>query len=95
MFSVKALCSPIHSFTLVSGILEWVQFQDNLINGSVPDEICDLRNKNLFPGDLGKEVLKADCSPDNVTNAPFIFCASGCCNVCCDHTTGQCTNIEI
>ncbi|KAL3790443.1 hypothetical protein ACHAWO_007133 [Cyclotella atomus] len=61
--------------------LEWVQFQDNLINGSVPDEVCGLRNKNLFPGDTGKkEVLKADCSPNNVKDAPFIFCAPGCCN---------------
>jgi hypothetical protein len=82
-----------HVLTLSLKIfVEWVQFHDNQINGTVPDEVCSLRSKNLHHQDENIEVLKADCCAGSATNEPFIKC--DCCHTCCDHTTGQCQNLE-
>jgi hypothetical protein len=89
------LSKPFHSLpdSPITITVEWVQFQDNQINGTVPNEVCLLRSKNLYNEDENIEVLKADCCAGSATNEPFIKCE--CCHTCCDHTTpGQCQNLE-
>jgi hypothetical protein len=67
------------------------QIHDTQLQGTVPEEVCLLRNKNLNSEDADNKFFKADCSPDNETNPAFIECDFGdCCNTCCDHTTQVC-----
>lgn len=96
--------NPLLSGTLPSEIgmcekLEQLLIQGTRIQGSVPDEICSLRDKNLhehhnkytsYFGSL-PPIFAADCSPEI---SPHFNCT--CCTTCCHHETNHCVdNIEI
>lgn len=72
------------------------------ITGTVPVEVCELREKKLY-SEVGG-VFYADCSPNTVSitgcdpttglckEDPFIVC--DCCTDCCDHTTEVCIALD-
>jgi len=57
------------------------------ITGTIPDELCLLRDKKLN-SESNMGILYADCRPNNKTEDPFVTCS--CCSDCCDHTTKVC-----
>ena len=59
------------------------------ITGTMPREVCTLRDKFLCSND-GTGVLYADCGPNNGTTDPFLQCA--CCsdNVINLHSLSRC-----
>eukprot|EP00970_Alexandrium_tamarense_P010220 scaffold2048_cov204-Alexandrium_tamarense.AAC.41 len=58
------------------------------MQGTVPSEVCALRDKQLNSDDpLCQEICKAYCLP-NKTMAPFCVC--DCCSSLCVHTTTEC-----
>ena len=69
-------------------IVDWLRIEGTDIEGSVPEEVCLLRNKKLNSDDEFMEFFAADCLKDNETMEPFYECH--CCYSCCDHTTTQC-----
>jgi len=71
------------------GLLEGLQkfhLHGSSFTGSIPAELCDLRNKYL-------NVLKADCFIDSATGEIPLKCDQGCCTKCCDRETGYCENL--
>lgn len=67
--------------------LEIVRVHRTNIGGSMPREVCQLRDKSLN-SDTNTGVLYSDCALDNSTSAPYMRC--DCCTDCCDHTSGVC-----
>jgi len=70
--------------------LEFFHMDNTQIEGTMPQEVCDLTSKKLvgIPDNEYWEYFKSDCSPDAVTGEPFFEC--DCCNTCCDHKTQVC-----
>lgn len=71
-------------FSIPSAVLHIHQTQ---IQGTVPDEVCLLRDQSLN-SEANRGIFYADCRPNNKTGAPYLECK--CCSDCCDHTTKVC-----
>ena len=90
--NVRKLFAPCLNYHLYSptelGLcekLEVLRVHRTNIAGTMPQEICMLRDKKLNNED-NTGVLYSDCRPNNRTKDPFLKC--DCCSDCCDHTTG-------
>lgn len=68
--------------------LEVVRVHRTDISGTMPLEVCKLRDLSLNSATGTTGVLYADCRPNDRTGDPFLKC--DCCDNCCDHTTGVC-----
>eukprot|EP00804_Cyclotella_cryptica_P018933 CCRYP_006451-RB/>CCRYP_006451-RB protein AED:0.28 eAED:0.28 QI:443/0.6/0.5/1/0.4/0.33/6/982/839 len=73
--------------------LRMIQLQGTKITGTVPKEVCSLRDMklNLDFAQWTEEFFKVDCLPNNETLPALIHC--DCCSTCCDHTTKSCFNM--
>jgi hypothetical protein len=68
--------------------LQRLDIQITGLRGTVPGEVCALRN----PGTLRLNTLKADCSPISSGETPMV-CPRECCSRCCDHETEECFDV--
>ena len=84
LFIFKKTCSPTELGLCEK--LEVLRVHRTNMNGTMPQEICLLRDKQLNSETMG--VLYSDCRPNNRTGDPFLKC--DCCSDCCDHSTGVC-----
>ncbi|KAL3783661.1 hypothetical protein HJC23_004836 [Cyclotella cryptica] len=90
--------NPLLSGTLPSELglcqnLRVIQLQGTKITGTVPKEVCSLRDMklNFDFAQWTEEFFKVDCLPKNETLPALIHC--DCCSTCCDHTTKSCFNM--
>jgi hypothetical protein len=80
----------VHNRTALSLSLsiEEIHIRNTQMQGTVPSEVCALRDKHLNSDDpLFQDIFKANCLP-NKTMAPFCVC--DCCSSLCDYTTKLC-----
>ena len=84
-----------HVFTIFKLLVpletESIYIEDNKFSGTIPDEVCALRDKPLY--DPVYEFLRADCLHPSVANASFIE-SNDCSDYCCDSTTHKCLNMQ-
>jgi hypothetical protein len=84
-----------------------IRLHDSALTGTIPEALADLPNLktvrlngNKFVGEVPYgfcvheviQELAADCLSSADTGAPLVTCS--CCDICCDHETGQCDQRE-
>jgi len=70
-----------------------LRLQNTNLTGSVPPEVCALRDIKLnLDSSWTESFFWTDCSPDNETLPPYVVCE--CCSTCCDHTTKECLDLD-